>query len=114
MSCDAPASKFVCVLMFGISAAPVIVRPSVVDTVLSSVNLNAVSRFKNPCVSLSSKTIKSSSFVVVKKSVSPSNTTFSPASDPPLSVLSNSKNEPSSVSFADAFLIVFYDFENIL
>jgi hypothetical protein len=107
MSCDAPASKFVCVLIFGISAAPVIVRPSVVDTVLSSaLNLNEVSRFRNPCVSLSSKTIKSSSFVVVKKSVSPSKTIFSPASDPPLSVLSNSKKEPSSVSFADAFICI--------
>ena len=37
ISTDAPASKFVCVLIFPISIAPVIVKPSVVDTVLSSV-----------------------------------------------------------------------------
>ena len=35
MSTDAPTSKFVCVLIFPF-AAPVIVKPSVVDTVLSS------------------------------------------------------------------------------
>ena len=108
MSCDAPASKFVLFLCL-VSRAPVIVRPSVVDTVLSSPNLNAVSRFKNPCVSLSSKTIKSSSFVVVKKSVSPSNTTFSPDPTHYLFCLIVKKNPHQYHS--QTHLIVFYDFE---